>query len=102
LCFTVVDIADVPSFSLDGERKDLAASLAAAEETIRQLQQALDSRIAIEQAKGMLAERHSIDIDTAFDILRQYARRRRMSMHQLSADIVAGRVQLTYDGTALT
>ncbi|MFG1670694.1 GAF and ANTAR domain-containing protein [Streptomyces sp. Y7] len=49
-----------------------------------QLQQALSSRVRIEQAKGMLAERWDTAADDAFVALRQYARR-----HQLSLDRVA-------------
>lgn len=43
----------------------------------RQLQEALSSRVRIEQAKGMLAERWHTTADDAFAALRQYARRRR-------------------------
>ncbi|MER5937955.1 GAF and ANTAR domain-containing protein [Streptomyces sp. NPDC001928] len=49
-----------------------------------QLQQALSSRVRIEQAKGMLAERWNTPADHAFVALRQYARR-----HQLPLDRVA-------------
>ena len=40
----------------------------------RQLQHALDSRVAIEQAKGMVAERLACDRDRAFGAIRSYAR----------------------------
>jgi ANTAR domain len=54
-----------------------------------QLQTALESRILIEQAKGILAERHGITPDEAFDMMRRDARSRRMKIHDLAVGIAA-------------
>jgi AmiR/NasT family two-component response regulator len=59
-----------------------------------QLHIALDSRVAIEQAKGILAERLGISPQEAFDVLRATARRRRTPLHGLADAIVAGRTEL--------
>ncbi len=49
----------------------------------------MESRIVIEQAKGVLAERHSISPDKAFEKMRRDARSRRMKLHDLASGIVA-------------
>jgi hypothetical protein len=54
-----------------------------------QLQTALDSRIVLEQAKGILAERNQIDTEEAFRRMRLDARSRRMKLHDLASGIVA-------------
>jgi GAF domain-containing protein len=59
-----------------------------------QLQHALDSRIIIEQAKGMLAERAQIDVATAFDRIRTLSRNTNTKLTDLSNQIVDGRVDL--------
>ena len=56
-----------------------------------QLQEALDSRVVIEQAKGVLSERLDIAPDAAFLILRRGARHNRLPIHDLAADVVAAR-----------
>ncbi|MBD0841845.1 GAF and ANTAR domain-containing protein [Streptomyces sp. TRM68416] len=53
-----------------------------------QLQQALSSRVCIEQAKGMLAERWQTGADQAFAVLRQYARRHRLPLDQVARSVV--------------
>ncbi len=54
-----------------------------------QLRTALATRIVIEQAKGMLAERFDLDAEKAFERLRREARNRRMRLHALAAAVTA-------------
>lgn len=55
-----------------------------------QLSEALNSRIAIEQAKGMIAERETIDMEQAFGGLRAYARNHNERIVDVAARIIAG------------
>lgn len=54
-----------------------------------QLETALSSRIVIEQAKGVLAERHRLDVERAFAVLRSAARSNRVKIHELAAAVVS-------------
>lgn len=63
-------------------------------ERTRQLEGALVSRIVIEQAKGVLAERHGIDIQEAFERLRHEARATRRKIHEVAADVVSGEARI--------
>jgi AmiR/NasT family two-component response regulator len=65
--------------------RDLVASLL---DKNQQLQQALESRIVIEQAKGVLAERYRMGVDDAFELLRRSARNNRIRLHALAAAVV--------------
>jgi ANTAR domain-containing protein len=56
-----------------------------------QLRHALQSRIAIEQAKGVLAERYGLTMQDAFQLLRSSARNHRMSIHVLAESVIASR-----------
>jgi hypothetical protein len=56
---------------------------------IDQLQGALDSRVAIEQAKGILAERFEIDMDTAFTAMRGYARSNNSRLLDVARSVVS-------------
>ncbi|MGH3489418.1 MAG: GAF and ANTAR domain-containing protein [Actinopolymorphaceae bacterium] len=55
-----------------------------------QLQGALDSRVIIEQAKGMLAQRSGLSVDQAFNALRHYARSNRLRLAELAQQVVDG------------
>jgi GAF domain-containing protein len=60
----------------------------------KQLQHALDSRVVVEQAKGILAERLGVDPGEAFERLRRYARSNRMRIHAVCEDVIAGRLAI--------
>ena len=60
-----------------------------------QLQVALNSRVMIEQAKGILAERLQATPDDAFIILRRYARDHNRPLTQLAADVIRGSVSIS-------
>jgi hypothetical protein len=59
-----------------------------------QLQHALDSRVVIEQAKGMVAEHGSSDMIQSFEALRTYARTRRRHLTKVAQEIVDGTISL--------
>jgi AmiR/NasT family two-component response regulator len=66
------------------EHADLAA----------QLQRALDARVLIEQAKGLVASRHGISIDAAYQLLRGQARREQRRLRDLAEQLVNGHLAL--------
>lgn len=55
-----------------------------------QLQIALNSRIVIEQAKGVIAERRNLDMDQSFAILRGAARTNNRRLSDLARAVVEG------------
>jgi hypothetical protein len=71
------------------------SALVALVDTLRernsQLERALESRIVLEQAKGVLVERLALKPDLAFEILRRAARSERRRIHALAAEVVASR-----------
>lgn len=54
-----------------------------------QLQYALDSRVVIEQAKGVLAQHAGVTIDQAFDALRSYARNHNERLNDVARAVAA-------------
>ena len=57
-----------------------------------QLQHALNSRIVIEQAKGVIAERRDVNMDTAFSTLRRYARDHNAKLNDIANAVVNGEI----------
>jgi transcriptional regulator with GAF, ATPase, and Fis domain len=55
-----------------------------------QLQVALESRVVIEQAKGIVGEHNHISVDDAFKLLRSYARSHNCLLGQAAKDIISG------------
>lgn len=55
-----------------------------------QLQTALDTRVVIEQAKGVLAERGGVTVEEAFQRLRSYSRRSQRKLTDVARAVVAG------------
>jgi GAF domain-containing protein len=78
--------ADIATIAILQERLVKERELLAA-----QLQTALDSRVVIEQAKGVLAERLGFDMDTAFSTLRDAARRANRRLSEVARDVVQSR-----------
>ena len=65
-----------------------ASELDQARRVNEQLESALESRVVIEQAKGMLAAERGITVDQAFAILRKHARTRRAPVRTVAQAVV--------------
>ncbi len=78
-------MADIATIGLLQHRAVQEATVLA-----EQLQRALNTRIVIEQAKGMLLERFETDIDTAFSRMRGYARSHNRLLGDVAGELLAG------------
>lgn len=81
-------LTDVATVSLMQER-----ALRESNTVREQLQRALDSRVLIEQAKGVLAQRENVGVDEAFALLRSQARNSGRRLSVVAQEIIAGTVE---------
>ena len=81
-------LADIATIGILQHRLALEAQTVNA-----QLEHALNSRILIEQAKGMIAERTGVSVETAFKTLRDHARSHNLRLADLARDVVTGTVR---------
>jgi GAF domain-containing protein len=80
-------MADIAAIALLQER-----TVRQAHGVVEQLQGALSSRVMIEQAKGVLAERAQIDVDAAFARLRAHARAHNLRLSHVAHEVIDGRL----------
>lgn len=81
-------LADVATVALLQHR-----AVSEAQTLAEQLQDALNSRVAIEQAKGVLAAQAGLEMDEAFLRLRGYARAHQRLLTEVAEDVAAGRLR---------
>lgn len=83
-------LADVATIGILQRRSTHRSSVMA-----EQLQHALNSRVAIEQAKGVLAERANVSMDEAFATLRTHARTHNLKLTDVAIAVVRGGLDLS-------
>jgi GAF domain-containing protein len=64
------------------------------EQVVEQLQYALEHRVAVERAIGVLMGRHDLDPVEAFNRIRAVARRERRKAAEVADDLLTGRLRL--------
>jgi GAF domain-containing protein len=79
--------ADIATIGILQHRAKLEA-----QDMNEQLQHALNSRVVIEQAKGMVAERLGLNVERAFEVMRNHARDRNVRFSDLAAAVISGAV----------
>ncbi|MGH9016218.1 MAG: ANTAR domain-containing protein [Acidimicrobiales bacterium] len=83
-------LADAATVGILQER-----AVARGDELADQLQVALNSRLVVEQAKGMVAEGRNVDLDAAFAMLLRHARANRIPLRNVADDVVHRVLPLT-------
>src|SRR6476659_4586031 len=88
--FDGVDARALPA-QVAAEMERLVVYADAQERKVSELQGALDSRVIIEQAIGILAERFDLPIPDAFEVLRSAARNSRREVREVAEEVRASR-----------
>jgi AmiR/NasT family two-component response regulator len=83
-------LADVATIAILQHRATLDAQI-----LNEQLNHALNSRIIIEQAKGMVAQHDRLNMQQAFSRLRAYARDNNLRLADVARDIIDGKLTTT-------
>jgi GAF domain-containing protein len=71
-----------------------ASKLRQQQQLSEQLQEALESRIVIEQAKGIIAQQKSVPIDQAYELMRSHARSHNTSLRVVAEAVVGVGLQV--------
>src|SRR2546423_10629790 len=85
-------LRDAELARMSAELDALARYADAQEQRVSHLQTALESRIVIEQAVGMLAERFNLTVAESFELLRRAARNSRRQLRGLAIETTKSRV----------
>jgi GAF domain-containing protein len=78
-------LADIATIAILQHRAALEAQI-----LNEQLNHALNTRIVIEQAKGMVAEREGVDMAAAFAALRGHARSHNLRLADVATEVIRG------------
>jgi GAF domain-containing protein len=80
-------MADIATIAIIQHRERLDAEI-----VNERLQHALNTRIVVEQAKGMVAETKQLDMEQAFAVLRSYATNRNLRLGDVANDLIDGKL----------
>lgn len=78
-------LADVATIGILQER-----AITRSEVLVEQLQGALNSRVIIEQAKGIIAQHSRIEVDQAFGLLREHSRNTNTRLADVARNLISG------------
>ena len=92
--FAAQGLADVATIAILQHQSAVSAQI-----LNDQLTNALNSRVIIEQAKGMISQSLSCDVDEAFAKLRTYSRNNNLRLTDVARSVVTGEIAPVLAGT---